>query len=79
MALVSSGLLLLTGWPRKLANPLILVTALGLACDLSGWWLARVYESIVPMIVVGGFVFAAGIGLSLLLVVGDLWRPVKRV
>lgn len=78
MALVSSGLLLLTGWPRKLVNPLILVTALGLACDLSGWWLARVYESIVPMIVVGGFVFAAGIGLSLLLVVGDLWRPVKR-
>ena len=31
-----------------------------------------------PMIVVGGFVFAVGIGLSLLLVVGDLWRPMKR-
>jgi hypothetical protein len=78
LALVSSGMLLLTGWPRKLVNPLILVTALGLAADLSGWWLARVNDSIVPMIVIGGFVFAAGIGLSLLMVVGDLWRPVKR-
>ncbi len=78
MALVSSGLLLLTGWPRRLVNPLILMTALGLACDLSGWWLARVMDGIVPMIVVGGFVFAAGVVLSLLMVVGDLWRPVKR-
>ena len=78
MALVSSGLLLLTGWPRRLVNPLILVTALGLVCDLSGWWLARVMDGIVPMIVVGGFVFAAGVVLSLLMVVGDLWWPVKR-
>ncbi len=78
MALASSGLLLLTGWPRKLINPLILLTALGLAADLGGWWLARVNPSVVPMIVVGGAAFAGGVALSLLLVIADLWRPVKR-
>lgn len=78
LALVSGGLLLLTGWPRRLVNPLILLTALGLAADLSGWWLARVAPGVVPMIVVGGVVFAGGVGLSLLLVMADLWRPVKR-
>ena len=77
LILASSGLLLLTGWPRKLVNPLILLTALGLACDLSSWWIARVYPGIVPLIVVGGFVFAAGTALSLLMVIGDLWRPAK--
>ena len=78
MALASSGLLLLTGWPRRLVNPLILLTALGLAADLSGWWLARIAPGVVPMIVVGGFVFAAGVALSWLLVIADLWRPMKR-
>jgi len=78
MAMASSGLLLLTGWSRRIVNPLILLTALGLAADLSGWWLARVSPGVVPMIVAGGFIFASGVGLSLLLVIGDLWRPVKR-
>lgn len=75
MALTAGGLLLLTGWPRGLTNLFVLLMGLGLAMDISGWWLARVNGDIVPMIVVGGFIFAASTGLSLLFVVLDLWRP----
>ncbi|GAB4108817.1 MAG: hypothetical protein Kow00105_16680 [Phycisphaeraceae bacterium] len=77
MALASCGLLLLTGWSRKLANPIVLMIGLGLAMDLSGWWIARMNDSAVPMIVAGGFLFAAGVTIALLLVLADLWRPGK--
>lgn len=78
MALTTCGLLLLTGWPRKWINPLILILALGLAMDLAGWWIARIVADIVPMIVLGGFAFAACTTLALLLVIADLWRPAPR-
>ena len=67
----------LTGWPRGLVNMLVLLMGAGLAMDLSGWWIARLNGAVVPMIVVGGFVFATSVGLSLLLTVADLWRPNK--
>jgi hypothetical protein len=78
LSLAAAALLLLTGWPRVITNPLILLTGAGLALDLSGWWLARINSSIVPMIVIGGFIFAASIALSLLMVIADLWRPARR-
>lgn len=75
LALAAGGLLLLTGWPRGLANTLVLLMGAGLALDISGWWVARLNGAVVPLIVVGGFVFAVAVGLSLLLVIADLWRP----
>lgn len=78
MALAAGGLLLLTGWPRGLTNLFVLLMGLGLAMDISGWWLARVNGAVVPMIVLGGFIFAASVGLSLLLVLLDLWRPAQK-
>jgi len=78
MALATGGLLLLTGWPRGLTNLFVLLMGIGLAMDISGWWLARVNASVVPMIVIGGFIFAAATGLSLLLVVLDLWRSKQK-
>ncbi len=78
LALAAGGLLLMTGWPGGLTNVLVLLMGVGLACDLSGWWLARINGEVVPLIVVGGFVFAASVGLSLVLVIADLWRPGKR-
>lgn len=78
LALVSCGMMLLTGWPRGLVNPIVLLMGLGLALDLSGWWIARVHDAVIPLIVVGGFIFSASVAIALLLVVADLWRPVKR-
>ncbi|MEZ6193483.1 MAG: hypothetical protein R3C45_19610 [Phycisphaerales bacterium] len=75
LALVSCGLMLLTGWPRGLVNPIVLLMGFGLALDLSGWWIARVNDAVVPLIVVGGFIFAASVAAALLLVLADLWRP----
>ncbi len=77
LSLVATGLLLLTGWPRGLTSLLVLLIGVGLALDLSGWWIARLYAGIVPMIVVGGVIFAVAVALSLLLVIADLWRPGK--
>ncbi len=77
LALVAGGLLLLTGWPRGLTNLLVLLMGVGLALDLSGWWVARLSGAVVPLIVIGGFVFAASVGVSLLLVIADLWRRGK--
>ena len=77
LALAAGGLLLLTRWPRGLTNTLVLLMGAGLACDLAGWWVARVNGEVVPLIVAGGFVFAAAVALSLVLVIADLWRPKK--
>lgn len=78
LALVSCALMLLTGWPRGLVNPIVLLMGLGLALDLSGWWIARVNDAVVPLIVLGGFVFAVCVAVSLLLVIADLWRPARH-
>lgn len=78
LALASCGLMLLTGWPRTLVNPIVLLMGFGLALDLSGWWIARVNGGVVPLIVVGGFIFAAAVAVALLLVIADLWRPAQR-
>jgi hypothetical protein len=78
LALVTGGLLLLTGWHRTPVGTLVLLMGAGLACDLLGWWVARINGAMVPLIVVGGLVFAASVGLSLLLVIADLWRPRRR-
>jgi hypothetical protein len=78
LALATGGLLLLTGWHRTLIGTLVLMMGAGLACDLLGWWVARLNGAVVPLIVVGGSVFAASVGLSLLLVIADLWRPRRR-
>jgi hypothetical protein len=77
LALASTGLLLLTGWPKGLANALILLMGLGLSLDIGGWWVARINGAVVPLIVAGGFIFTVSIALSLVLVVADLWRPCK--
>jgi hypothetical protein len=78
LALAAGGLLLLTGWPGGLVNVLVLLMGAGLALDISGWWVARVNGAVVPLIVVGGSVFAAAVGLALVLVIVDLWRPGRR-
>ncbi len=77
LSLAVGGLLLLTGWPRGLTNLLILLMGTGLALDIGGWWLARLNGAVVPIIVLGGVIFAASVALSLLLVIADLWRPGK--
>jgi hypothetical protein len=68
-------LLALTGWPRALKSALALGAGGGLALDLGCWWLAPHSDLAVHGIVIGGVLFAGSVGLVLLAILVDLWRP----
>jgi hypothetical protein len=51
------------------------VAALGLAIDISGWWLARESAAFVPMILGGGALFGIGSALMMLTIFADVWLP----
>ncbi len=77
-AVATAALLLLTGWHPTLINLLVALMGFGLAADLASWWGARWDDRFVYLIVGGGFVFSASVGVALLLVLADLWRPHTR-
>lgn len=73
---VVTGLLLVaTRFPRRLVNLLFLLMGVGLAADVGGWWLARPYVEAVYLLMVGGGAFCGATGLSLFLILLDLWLP----
>ncbi|MFH0944749.1 MAG: hypothetical protein V2A76_06085, partial [Planctomycetota bacterium] len=75
MALAVAVLLLGSGWPRGFVGLMILLFSLGLTVDLGCWLLARQNASFVYGIALGGGLFGAASGISLLAVLLDLWRP----
>jgi len=71
-------LMMLIMWTRfagGLGPKLSALTGVALLVDLSGWWLTRSNPALVPLIVVGGGIFAVGAVLLGILVLLELWLP----
>jgi hypothetical protein len=68
---------LLTRW-RRGAGVLTGVMGVGVLIDIASWWLARGAEFFVPMIVLGGGMFGLGSGLLCVLVLAELWLPIRK-
>jgi len=71
-------LMLLVMWTRfsaGLAPKVSALTGIALLADLSGWWLTRSNPALVPVIVVGGALFALGAVLLGILILAELWLP----
>lgn len=67
------GLFLLTGWLRFLRHGIFALGMLGLTADFAGMWLARYNEDAVYLIVGGGALYGACLGLAILAIVLELW------
>ncbi len=61
---------------RTLWTPLPMIA---LALDFAGWWLARLHDGFILLIVVGGGAFGLVFGAQIIAIVFDLWRPVRRI
>lgn len=77
MGIAMAVLGIMTGWPRRLIAPVLTATGVGLAADLSGWWLTRLNDAFAVQIVAGGVLFSAGVSALSLLVLADLCMPRK--
>lgn len=75
MSIVIAGMLLCTRLPRAITHTICMLVGLGLLCDIGCWWLTRDNINFVYGIVIGGAVYNLMTGLSLVLVLGDLWFP----
>lgn len=56
---------------RGVAGPIPMIA---LACDFSSWWLSRIAEGFLYLIVVAGVVFAAGLAVQLVGVLTSIWQ-----
>jgi hypothetical protein len=75
LTLITVLLLALTRLPGSITGLIASATAIGLFLDLGAWLLTRTWEPGVYLIIGGGFVYQAGMILSLLVVIADLWIP----
>jgi len=75
LTLITVFLLALTRLPRPITGLIATATALGLFVDLAAWLVTRNWEPGVYLIVGGGILYQAGMILSLLIVIVDLWLP----
>lgn len=81
LATLSMLLVLLTAcsrWRGGLTGLILTVHALGLACDIGGWWLTRHHAELAAMIVAGGAAYFATSGLLMLMVLAELWLPSRE-
>ena len=75
LSIVLLALLFAGRFGARCAGALCAVTGLALAADLGGWWLAREFGGLAPLIVVAGASYALASAVSLALVLADLWLP----
>lgn len=66
---------LLTSWPRRLVGLMVGATGVGLALDLSGWWITRVAADYAAVVAIGGAMYTGGMSLIGLMVLLDLCMP----
>jgi hypothetical protein len=78
VTLMAMLLLIMTAWPRVVVQTLIFLAGVGLMADIGGQWLARLHESFVYAIVIGGAAFGAATGLMIVAVIIDLWLPGRK-
>lgn len=43
--------------------------------DFAGWWLARISDTAIPLMIVAGTVFGLALGVQIMAVALDLWLP----
>jgi hypothetical protein len=77
LSIVLAGLLWCTRLPRGLVGLLLVVNGLALPVDLASWFLARKYEAFVNIIAASGGIYNGTVVLILLLVLLDLWWPLR--
>ena len=65
----------MTRAPKRLVGLITLIGAVGLAADMSAWWLARIDDTWIYAIVFGGFAYSASTGLVGLIIVLDCVIP----
>lgn len=65
-------------WPRAMVNLVGVLIGLGLAADVTAWWLAREYLQFVWVIVAAGGIYLGFSGLAVILLIVDLWLPRGR-
>jgi hypothetical protein len=68
---------LLTRHGRLLRSAPLALAGLGLALDVGSWVPARDFGLLVPAIVTGGALFSAGCALAIVVVLHDVWWPVR--
>ncbi|MCK4873970.1 MAG: hypothetical protein KAS72_14710 [Phycisphaerales bacterium] len=78
MTIVIVLLMLATRWPARIAHPLIAIASIGLLVDLVCWWLARLHEVFVPILVIAGSAFGICSCLMLAAILIDLWFPAGK-
>ena len=57
LTLAAMALMLATSWPRRLVRASVGIVGLALFLDLGAWWLSRVSEAAVYLIVGAGSVY----------------------
>jgi hypothetical protein len=72
------ALLCATRLPRGVVSILAALHGLGLLADISSWWLARQSEPFVYVIAGAGWVYNGTLVLIALLIMIDLWRPLRQ-
>ena len=78
LALLVVLLALATRWPKKILSGLVLLNGLGLALDLGGWFLARSSAAWVPVLAVGGAIWAGTSAILIGFVLLELWLPARK-
>ena len=73
-----SLLALLTSWPRVIVGAVIGLTGVGLALDISGWWITRAVSDWAYVVIAGGAAYTGGLSLLGVLVLADLCMPGPR-
>ena len=77
VSLLLAVLALGTRWSRRATGWLVALGGLGLCLDLGGWFLAKSTAAAVPVLAAGGSLWMGTAILLALLVLVDLWRPVR--
>jgi len=71
--LIVSGLFFLTGLSPALKQYVAPAPMIALCCDFASWWLARLYEPFVYVIVAAGAVYGICLGFQIVAVLAALW------
>ncbi|MBU6413301.1 MAG: hypothetical protein KGS45_07490 [Planctomycetes bacterium] len=77
MSIAIAGLAVCTAWSRKGVGALVFLSGFGLLMDLACQWFAGDIKPMIYGVVAGGAMYALSSGLLLVMVLIDLWRPVK--
>ncbi|HUR28510.1 MAG TPA: hypothetical protein VM509_10010 [Planctomycetota bacterium] len=79
LSIVLLALLSMTRFGPRWAGALCAASGVALFLDLAGWWIARSVAGLAIGIAIAGSVYALATGITLVLVLADLWLPRRAV